>query len=188
MLPLEFIEDKQVSDYVVKNKLDCKYPSISDVVRFLLYDRGLGEDGSEENDEDHVCIGKNEARRIFEKLCEEVCREAREKEERLKTEEFQALVDEMRPLGFTESSQLSNYIVRNGLGRKYPNISGVVKMVMDEDCEYGMRRHEWNFKGGFPPDIYKELCEALGLSSKKTRARAVGFASYKELESGQRKI
>lgn len=46
--------------------------------------------------------------------------------EKLDEEEFRHLVAEMLPLGFTHSSQVSRYIVRNKLGFKYKHISGIL--------------------------------------------------------------
>lgn len=54
--------------------------------------------------------------------------------------EFQQLVNEMQPLGFINSSQVSNYIVRKKLGLKYQNISGILEMTKDGTS--------WDFKGG----------------------------------------
>ncbi len=88
--------------------------------------------------------------------------------------EFRQLVAEIAPLGFTLSRQVSKYIIANRLGNKYRNISGVVEMAKDGDT--------WKFNGGFPPKIYAELCAELGLDNQGTRARAVGFQSFRELE------
>lgn len=87
--------------------------------------------------------------------------------------EFKQLVDEVSALGFTQTAQLSNYIMKNKLGYKYKNISGVLKMMRDGDV--------WDFEGGFPPAVYAQICRALDLGNKGTRARAVGFTSFDEL-------
>lgn len=94
-------------------------------------------------------------------------------QEEIEEKEFEQLVAEMKPLGLTESREVSWYIMNNRLGNKYKNISGIVKMEQDGTS--------WNFKGGFPPDIYARLCEELGLSNQGTRARAVGFKPFKDL-------
>ena len=107
---------------------------------------------------------------------EEKLRKLREKEEHenmIKENEFRLLVEEMRPLGFTRSKDVSWYIVNNQLGYKYKHISGVVKMEMDGNT--------WDFNGGFPQKIYAQLCEELGLHSQHTRAHVVGFDSYKNI-------
>lgn len=101
-------------------------------------------------------------------------REAKEAQEKLEEDEFQSLVAEMTKFGFTHSSQVSNYIVYNRLGYKYKNISGVLQMELNGTT--------WNFKGGFPPKIYARLCDELGLSNNGTRARAVAFESFGNIE------
>ena len=85
-------------------------------------------------------------------------------------EELGRLLSEMRPLNFTRSKQLSEYIVKHQLGYRYPNISGIVRMEGEGK--------EWNFSGGFPPDIYRIICEELDLGNQGTRARAIGFTSF----------
>jgi len=115
----------------------------------------------------------NEKKRIVSKRREE--REAQPKQEEIEENEFSQLVAEMAPLGLTHSTQVSSYIVKNKLGLKYKNISGIVKMKQEGT--------EWNFKGGFPPNIYARLCEALDLQNNGTSARVVGFTSFKDLQN-----
>lgn len=90
-------------------------------------------------------------------------------------DELYNLLEKVRPLRFARSKQLSDYIVRNSLGYKYPNIAGIVRM---EDGGT-----EWNFNGGFPPKIYAIICDELALGNQGTRARVVGFESYKQMQS-----
>ena len=104
--------------------------------------------------------------------------EAKVAQANLEEDEFQSLLAEMTKFGFTHSSQVSNYIVSNRLGYKYKNISGVVQMELNGTT--------WNFKGGFPPEIYARLCYELGLSNKGTRARAVAFESFGDIEERRR--
>lgn len=87
--------------------------------------------------------------------------------------EFAQLVEEVKALGFTESRQVTQYIIKNKLGNKYKHISGVLEMERGADS--------WKYCGGFPPHIYARLCEALGLGSKDTGARVKSFKSYKEI-------
>ena len=87
--------------------------------------------------------------------------------------ELYRLVQEVEAQGFQSSSDLSSYIRKNQLGYKYPNISGVVTMRSNGTS--------WDFKGGFPPKVYRILCTILGLSNNGSRARAVGFKSYASL-------
>ena len=92
-------------------------------------------------------------------------------------DELYNLLEKVRPLKFARSKQLSDYIVRNSLGYKYPNIAGIVRM---EDGGT-----EWNFNGGFPPKIYAIICDELALGNQGTRARVVGFESYKQMQSSR---
>ena len=92
---------------------------------------------------------------------------------KVRAEELLQLLAEMYPLNFKESSDLSKYILKHKLGYKYPNISGIVRMK-EEDTE-------WNFLGGFPPDIYKIVCEELNLSNRGTSARAEKFTPFKDI-------
>jgi|GEM_PF-1823463 len=85
--------------------------------------------------------------------------------------ELHQLLKQMRPLDFTHSKQLSAYIVRYKLGYKYKNISGVLRM--EEGGE------EWDFHGGFPPDIYRIICMELSLENQNTRARPLKFTPFK---------
>ncbi|MBE9221317.1 cold shock domain-containing protein [Cyanobacterium stanieri LEGE 03274] len=91
--------------------------------------------------------------------------------------ELYELLEEMRQLPeeerFTHSKQLSNYIVRKKLGYKYKHISGILRMQNGTD--------EWDFKGGFPTDIYRIICQELGLDNQHTTARPVGFRSFKDV-------
>lgn len=115
-----------------------------------------------------------EAKAAIEREKRQRQRDTEREQEQLKEEEFQNLIAEMMKFGFTHSSQVSNYIVANHLGYKYKNISGILQMELDGTT--------WNFKGGFPPKIYARLCDELGLSNNGTRARAVAFESFGNIE------
>jgi cold shock CspA family protein len=104
--------------------------------------------------------------------------EAQRAQEKIEEIEFQELVVEMRGMGFANSSQVSNYIVTRNLGLKYRNISGVLQMKLQEKV--------WNFRGGFPPNIYARLCDELGLSNHGSRARAISFESFDSIEERTR--
>lgn len=104
--------------------------------------------------------------------------EALKRQQEIENNEFNELVAEMSSLGFTHSKQVSSYIARKKLGNKYKNISGIVRMEQDGN--------EWDFKGGFPREIYRKLCEELGLENQQSGARAIDFKSYNEIESDQR--
>lgn len=87
--------------------------------------------------------------------------------------EFELLLQEMKQLNFTRSAQVSNYIVQNQLGKKYQNISGIVEMARKGET--------WSFRGGFPPKIYRLLCEQLGLENNRSAATAIAFRPFKTL-------
>lgn len=101
-------------------------------------------------------------------------REKRERQQKIEEEEFELLVAEMESKRFTKSGQVSNYIIKNRLGDKYQNISGVLEMENSTSS--------WKFNGGFPPRIYAMLCERLNLGNKGTRSRVTGFTSFKDLK------
>ena len=90
-------------------------------------------------------------------------------------EELANLILEVESLNFSLSSELSNYITKNNLGRKYPNISGSVTMQNGVDT--------WSLNGGFPRNIYRIVCQELSLHGKGTTAQAVGFKSYKSIQN-----
>lgn len=114
-----------------------------------------------------------DARRLAAESGRQKAAEERKAQQDLEEREFAQLVAEMKPLGFSESRDVSRYIVRNRLGLKYQNISGIVRMMQSDDM--------WDFKGGFPPKIYARLCEALDIGNQGTRAQAVGFTPFKDL-------
>ncbi|MFN9866241.1 MAG: hypothetical protein ACK568_03935 [Pseudanabaena sp.] len=68
---------------------------------------------------------------------------------------------------------MSAYIVRNRLGHKYKHISGILQMELGGEV--------WNFNGGFPPNIYARLCDALGLGNQGSRAVPLAFTPYKDI-------
>lgn len=117
----------------------------------------------EERRREIEALRQNEIERIAKKHCLE----------KIKADELYQLVTEMRPLGFTHSKELSNYIVRHKLGYRYPNISGIV--IMEDGGT------EWEFPGGFPPDIYKMICIELDLANQGTSARPVAFTPFKDV-------
>lgn len=88
-------------------------------------------------------------------------------------EEFNLLVNEVSSKGFSGTWQVSEYIVKNRLGDKYQNISGILKMTNGKST--------WNFNGGFPPKIFAMLCKELGLGHKGTDSTVVSFKSFKNV-------
>jgi cell division protein FtsI/penicillin-binding protein 2 len=141
----------------------------------------LGTDRVEELSLERDVLEK-EIRKIEKKRQKEIRKVEKKRQKQLKKvkiqkdieeKEFEQLVAEMKVLGITESKDVSRHIMRNKLGHKYKNISGIVKMEHDGTV--------WDFKGGFPPQIYARLCNELGLRNQGTRARALSFKAFKDL-------
>ncbi|WHZ39259.1 hypothetical protein QNM34_14520 [Rahnella bonaserana] len=91
---------------------------------------------------------------------------------KLEQDEFRLLVAEVATQGFTNSGQVSQYIVRNKLGDRYQNISGFLEMKKADDV--------WDFKGGFPKHIFARLCQELNLVNNGSMARPGKFRSFKD--------
>ena len=86
--------------------------------------------------------------------------------------EINSLVEECRALKFNQSIQVSRYIVKNKLGYKYRLISGYV--------DFENQTHAWTLKGGIAPRFYREVCRRLRLANLQSKARVVGFRSFKD--------
>lgn len=99
--------------------------------------------------------------------------EEQKTQEEIEYSEFKELIAEIASLGFTRSKEVSYYIMRNQLGYKYKNISGIVQMEKDGNT--------WDFKGGFPPNIYAQICSELNLKNEGSYAKVVNFNSFKKL-------
>ena len=156
------------------NNLDCPIPFWLNQVTVDL----VGDDRAKEIYLNRVKLEeiKNKEREdLLKKEKERYRIESEEKEagNRIMDNEFNQLVEEMKNLGFTQSRQVSQYIMNNNLGSKYKNISGIVEMEKE-----GTR---WSYQGGFPSKIYARLCAELGLHNQGSRARAVSFTSFKDL-------
>lgn len=87
--------------------------------------------------------------------------------------EYKQIIEEMKPLGFTHSKEVSDYIIKNKLRKKYKNISGVVKMEKEGSS--------WDFNGGLPRNVYARICQDLDLENEGSNAKAIGFESYNDL-------
>tara|TARA_R110000737_G_scaffold309794_1_gene318246 strand:+ start:2257 stop:3087 length:831 start_codon:yes stop_codon:yes gene_type:complete len=105
---------------------------------------------------------------------QELLRKTQRLQAEIESNEFKQLIAEMIPLYFTHSSQVSSYIMRNKLGLKYKHISGVVIMEKNGNT--------WDFRGGFPPNIYAQICSALDLDNNGSYAKVVGFNSFNKLD------
>lgn len=88
--------------------------------------------------------------------------------------EFNALVEEVKPLGFTESAEVSRYIVSHSLAKKYRNLSGYLELRKDQS--------EYTFVGGIDKIYYARLCQVLGLGNRNSGAKVIGFTSFAEAQ------
>ena len=127
-------------------------------------------------------LAEQERARIAREQAEERARIAREQAEEqdrivreeleLEEAEYKALLEEVRPLGFTKSSQVSRYIRENNLKQKYGSISGYLAMNRCFDT--------WVFEGGINPKYYKRLCIDLGLENNNSGSSVAGFSPYRK--------
>ena len=143
----ELLGLKQKVESIWKN-IGSPKPSFLDLVTIELVGVDRRHELSVERDnlESHLRAAEEEQRREAEEeqrreADEERRREADEERRREARIELLLLLKELRPLKFKYSNQLSDYIVKNQLGYRYPNISGIVRMA-----EKG---REWDFEGGF---------------------------------------
>lgn len=88
--------------------------------------------------------------------------------------QLEDLVSFFKPMHFIKSSQLSDYITKHKLGRKYPDLSGDLEMTDGYET--------WTYKDGIHPKYYSELCNRLQLDNKHSGSWPIGFTSNKELE------
>lgn len=91
---------------------------------------------------------------------------------KVEEDEFRLLVAEVVAQGLTTSGQVSQYIVRKKLGNKYQHISGILEMKKAGDV--------WDFKGGFPIQIYARLCQELDLEDNGSEAKPGRFIPFKD--------
>ena len=92
-------------------------------------------------------------------------------------QEFQLLVEEMKPKEFKTSSEVSKHIMKNNLASKYKNISGILELADGWN--------PWDFHGGISPQYYARLCEELGLGQKKSNATVESFTSFEDLKQAK---
>lgn len=95
----------------------------------------------------------------------------------IEAEELYNLLLEVRPLEFRKSHQLTNYITRNRLGRKYKHIAGILTM------SDGVNK--WKYRDGFPRKIYAIICIELALGNKNTDARVIEEQTYAERDKSR---
>ena len=89
-------------------------------------------------------------------------------------EQYQNLVEEIRPLNFEYSHQVSDYIVKHRLHEKYGKLAG--------NLELDNNGNVYTYSGGISPKFYARLCQELNLKDKNSGARVVGFTPFTEEE------
>ena len=85
--------------------------------------------------------------------------------------QIEELVAFFKPMHFRKSSQLSNYIVENQLGYKYPDLSGYLELTNGDDT--------WEFEGAIHPKYYAEVCDRLGLGNENSDSIPQSFESFR---------
>ena len=86
--------------------------------------------------------------------------------------ELSYVIDICIEQNFIFSRDLSNFIMDNSLGLRFPNICGVLYM----DDGYS----QWKFFGGFSQKIYKILCCELSLLGRKSNASTIRFIPFRK--------
>ena len=94
-------------------------------------------------------------------------------ETRQQRNEYRQLLAEVSAANLRSAKEVSAYIVRNHLERKYSNISGVLDMRRGADS--------WKYKGGISPRYYARLCSDLGFRQGKSDCYVTGYRSFREL-------
>jgi len=84
--------------------------------------------------------------------------------------ELELLISDMKRKRFTYSKELSNYIITNKLGHKYPNISGKLTFQKGRD--------EWDLDGAFPTEIFNIVKKELGLRTQNSGAIPTKFTPF----------
>lgn len=84
--------------------------------------------------------------------------------------EYQALLVKLRPLKFTKTSQVSQYIMNHNLKSEFGLISGIARMQNGDS--------NWNYPGAIHPKFFARLCNDLGLEDNNTESRVVGYSSF----------
>ena len=92
--------------------------------------------------------------------------------EEIQEEEFRKLVEEVEPLGFTQSAEVSAYIRNNHLGHRFPHISGTGTFLLGSN--------EWRFDGAISRRYYAKLCSVLHLSDQGSGAVMTNFSPFSQ--------
>ena len=98
---------------------------------------------------------------------------------KIEAKEFYYLLEELRGKYFKDTGALSNYVVKNNLMHKYPNITGTVGFK-DNGAT-------WDLEGGFSKLMYERIKSELAVSSRNTTARSVSFTSYQDSNKNYQK-
>lgn len=96
----------------------------------------------------------------------------------MEANELRLLVQDLGTKNFASSGDLSFYIRSHHLQTRYPHIAGRVKFRNSWDAS-----REWTMDGGFSTQIYKIICQTLGLTGRGSDAVAVDFRSESELSA-----
>lgn len=101
---------------------------------------------------------------------EQTISNARDQLECKTLDKLPAVIEKLRGAGVNTNTALSRYITDNRLGEQLPETTGIVTMSDGRDT--------WAFEGGVSPQLYRVLCQELGLTVPKSGAQAKSFDAY----------
>ena len=93
------------------------------------------EQFNEINSSRQIAIARVKSQRLVQSASKKIITKTANFFDSIEEIEFEALVEEIRLLGFQRGSEVSSYIVRRRLGLKYQNISGHLEMSMNVDTK-----------------------------------------------------
>lgn len=70
------------------------------------------------------------------------------------------------------SWELTNLITKYKLGKRFPNLTGDLKMKNEHT--------DWTYRNALSPRIYKIICDELNLNNKGTSSKVVSFRKNKD--------
>lgn len=133
-----------------------------------------------EKGKDCVVSFKSLLDELFESAAKDSIKKVKEAKEgeklsdRSEEEQYQALVEKMRPKNFTLSHEVSMYIIQHKLHEKYGKLAG--------NLELEKNGSSFTYRGGISPAFYARLCQDLNLGDKNSGARIIGFTSYERMK------
>lgn len=89
--------------------------------------------------------------------------------------ELSDLLKFFKDKNFTHSAQLSDFIVKNNLADRFPNLTGVGLFKKGSD--------EWNLKGTISPSVYRIICSYLNLQGKDSGSTIHKFTNYESMKN-----